>query len=231
MSALNVLVPSRGRPESVAKMADAWTETGAAGRATLTWIIDMDDPRYMDYLHELKFWEWMKRGVMTSWLPMVPKLNMAARLAAEASPTVGFMGDDHLPRSKNWDLAITGYAAATEPAIIYGKDGFQDEKLPTWWAMSSTIIKTLGRMVPAEVQHLYCDNAVMRLGEATNTLHYLPHVLVEHMHPLAGKSEMDAGYARVNRREQYDRDQGLYRDWLNTRLDEDARLVRELRGV
>jgi hypothetical protein len=152
-------------------------------------------------------------------------------LAAEFSPVVAFMGDDHVPRSPAWADAILTFMAATHPQIVYGRDGFQDRKLPTWWAMSSDIIKALGRMVPAPVQHLYCDNAVLTLGEAANMITFLPHILIEHMHPVAGKSEWDPGYERVNRRQQYDRDAAAYRMWVEDGLKRDATLLRELRGV
>jgi hypothetical protein len=86
-------------------------------------------------------------------------------------------------------------------------------------------------MVPAPVQHLYCDNAVLTLGEAANMITFLPHILIEHMHPVAGKSEWDPGYERVNRRQQYDRDAAAYRMWVEDGLKRDATLLRELRGV
>lgn len=230
MTELAVIVPTRGRPESVARVAEAWLATGAVGRAQLIWVYDQDDSQADAYRRELKFWPWMRSGEMSQWMPLVPKLNMAARLAAAAFPVVAFMGDDHLPRSKDWDLAITGYAAATEPAIIYGRDGYKDEKLPTWWAMSASIVEALDRMVPADVQHMYCDNSIRALGEATGTLHYLPHVFIEHMHPAADKAKWDEGYRRVNRRQQYIRDQALYRTWLNEGLDRDAKILLRLRN-
>lgn len=230
MNELAMLVPSRARPSSVDRMADAWHRTGDPG-ADLVWLLDRDDPELEAYRERLVQYSWMKVAIQDRWTPMVPKLDAGARLAAEKYPFVGFIGDDHLPRTPEFGYSLSKYLHAAQPAIVYGADGFQDQKLPTWWTMSSDIIKALGRMVPAQVQHLYCDNAIMRLGEVAGMLHYLPHVLIEHMHPAAGKGSMDEGYLRVNRREQYMRDQALYRTWLNEDLERDATLLRRLRGV
>lgn len=231
MTDLAMLVPTRGRPESVPDMARAWIDTSAVGQADLIWLIDMDDPQAEAYREQIAHYPWMKTGWQSTWTPMVPKLDLAACLAADTYPVLGFMGDDHRPRSAGWVHAITVFCSATAPQIVYGRDGHRDRQLPTWWAMTSDIVKTLGRMVPASVQHLYCDNAVQTLGEAAHLLTFLPHVTIEHMHPVAGKAEWDEGYRRVNRRQQYDRDAAAYRTWVETGLKRDATLLRELRGV
>lgn len=226
---LVMLIPSRGRPESVARMAQAWTETRADKQATALWLLDADDPRIEEYRNEIALTGWMKIGVQDHWTPMVPKLNRGAVLAAEAFPLVGFMGDDHLPRTADWADFISGFLHQVyDPAIVYGRDGYQDERLPTWWVMSAAIVKALGRMVPAPVQHMYCDNSIMEMGKQAGRLHYLPDVYIEHMHPVAGKAESDEGYRRVNRPEQYDRDLVSFRQWRATMLAGQVHCLREL---
>ncbi len=69
-------------------------------------------------------------------------------------------------------------------------------------------------MVPAPVDHLYCDNAIKDLGLAMDRLRYLPDVLIEHMHPVAGKAESDEQYDRVNSSSQYRKDRERYQNWL-----------------
>lgn len=84
-------------------------------------------------------------------------------------------------------------------------------------------------MVPADVEHLYCDNAIKDLGEQADCLRYLPDVLIEHMHPVAGKAPMDAGYQRVNRREQYRTDRLAYELWRQVDLGLHAGIIRTIR--
>src|SRR5690606_38125322 len=116
--------------------------------------------------------------------------------------------------------------------IVYCDDLYQGPKLPTQWAMTSSIVNALGRMVPAPVDHLYCDNAVLALGKRTNCIRYLSDVVIEHMHYVVGKAQKDSTYARVNSNQQYRVDSRAYRRWAGSRdgLALDVRRVQKLRG-
>lgn len=230
---LAMICPTRGRPESVARMGQAWEATGTNWASDLYWIVDADDERIGEYKTEIGRFPWMKVASIPEWRPMVPKLNWAARQFAGGFTQVGFLGDDHLPRSSGWDLRLAAAldAMPSKTGIVYGRDGHQDRALPTWWAMSSNIVQALGRMVPADVQHLYCDNSIFQLGDKSGTLQYLEDVLIEHMHPVAGKAEWDPAYVRVNRKQQYLRDRLGFEAWVLDGMWHDASLVAELRGV
>lgn len=230
MSELNVLVPTRSRPHSIAKIVDAWHHTGAFGVASLIFVVDKDDATYREYHTELNRHPEALSIWMNEWHPLVQKLNYAARMMVNTGMAMAFMGDDHLPRTEMWAHRALAATTLHGPSIVYGRDGFQDRRLPTWWVMTNSIVDALGRMVPADVQHLYCDNAILQLGQAANCLRYLPDVLIEHMHPIAGKGEMDPQYARVNRRQQYDRDRAAFEAWVKDGLARDASLIADLRG-
>jgi hypothetical protein len=235
---LLVIVPSRGRPESVARMAQAWRETGAYECAQLVFAIDADDPRYGEYYSaDLPDGpEWKPQvyfHMLPAWKPMVAKLNECAVAAAACTEPpwggIAFMGDDHMPRTKHWAGMLLAALDQARTGIVYGRDGIQNERLPTWWAMTPDIIRTLGRMVPADVEHLYCDNAIKDLGELAGCLRYLPDVLIEHMHPVAGKATLDDGYRKVNSPGRYLADGQAYRRWRTAQLPMDAGIVRTLR--
>lgn len=234
MADLLVIVPSRGRPESVARVAKAWRETGAHDHAQLVFAIDADDPRVADY-HAVELPDVGLTQVyfvgLPEWKPMVHKLNecASASLAAQYWPAVAFMGDDHLPRTPGWAKRYLDELRQMGTGIVYGNDLLQGERIPTQWAMTSDIIAALGRMVPADVEHLYCDDAVADLGRAAGCLRYLPDVTIEHVHPLAGRARWDDQYRRVNSREQYDRDRAAYLRWRADRMADDVAAVKALR--
>lgn len=229
---LAMVVPSRGRPLSVQRQGHAWKQTMPNGGADLIWVLDADDPGYDEYCDRALGFPFMKVLTIESWAPMVPKLNSAARVLAPDYRFLGFIGDDHLPRTRVWHEALALWLAAAGTGIAYGMDGFQNENLPTWWCMTSNIVEALGgRMVPAPVQHMYCDNAVQVLGQRAGVIDFLPHVTIEHIHPVAGKAEWDEGYKRVNRAEQYERDRTAFTGWLADGLQADVDSVRRLRGV
>jgi len=233
MTDLAVIVPTRSRPQNVAPIVKAWYETGAFGVADLWWVVDADDSEYDRYL--VAFREagpGLRLDIAPAWRPLVPKLNAAATgLRKEFGyKYLAFMGDDHIPRTPMWAHMLIEDHLRPGTGIVYGRDGIQDRRLPTWWSMDGRIVDALGRMVPAPVQHLYCDNAVKALGERTDQLGYDERILIEHMHPVAGKGTMDAQYQRVNRPEQYGRDQIAFNSWVNSGLDRDATLLADLWG-
>jgi len=228
MTDMLIIVPSRTRPQNVARLIEAWSHTGAFAVAELRIDIDADDPRYAGYL-ELE----LPRGVRTStghrWRPLVWKLNRATRQECDRYAALGFMGDDHLPRTDGWAQRYLDELRDLGTGIVYGDDGYQHENTPTQWAMTANICRALGRrMVPAPVDHLYCDDAVRDLGRAAGCLRYLPDVTIEHLHPSAGKAERDPQYERVNSRAQYAADRPAYQRWAAETLPDQTALVRAL---
>lgn len=237
--ALYVLVPSRGRPDSVRRMAKAWEVTGAWGDAKLIFVVDSDDPTLDGYFKPI-------RGIagtvhlltLPRWLPLVPKLNHVAaatvRLGDNEAPyAIAYFGDDHVPRTPGWAARNVAALRQLGSGFVYCDDGLQGANLPTQFAVTLDVVAALGAMVPAPVEHLYCDNVILELGKAANAITYLPEVLIEHMHPLAGKAALDEGYARFNSEAQYASDGARFREWMHSPLGLAAasRTLRSLRQL
>jgi hypothetical protein len=233
-SELTVIVPTRSRPEAVDRVIQAWHDTDAfMDGAHLVFVADYDDPRYAEYQDRFMSITpagWSARAIRT-WQPLVPKLNAVALDFARSGGrfALGFAGDDHLPRTRGWVRAYLDALHELGTGIVYGDDGHQHENIPTQWVMTADIVRELGAMVPAPVEHLYCDNAVRDLGREAGCLRYLPEVLIEHMHPVAGKATMDAQYERVNSQRQNRGDRQAYRTWRGTSLFGQAWRVKQLR--
>jgi len=75
--------------------------------------------------------------------------------------------------------------------------------------------------------HLYLDNFWMTLGKDLNALRYIPEVVLEHLHPIAGKAEWDEGYKDVNAQEIYSADKKALDDYLAS--DAYSKLLEALR--
>lgn len=235
---LITIVPTRSRPFHVKRVVDAWVDTSAfSDGAELVFVIDVDDPAFEAYKQELaasaasipfdrQVMSWIP---VNEWRPLVPKLNAAAcHLDVARRPfALGFAGDDHVPRTRGWARAYVD-ALRSGAGIVYGDDGFQHDNLPTEWAMRAEIVTALGRMIPAPVEHLYCDNSIRDLGRATGLLRYLPEVTIEHMHPVAGKGDSDEQYDRVNGQVQYRTDRRAYREWKRYGLINDVARINDL---
>lgn len=232
---LLVIVPTRGRPHNAARVIDAWTATGAFERADLKFAIDADDPE------REKYWNLGGDGGLTvhqspKWQPMVHKLNLVANFSTgpygASYRYLAFMGDDHVPRSDGWVDRYCDELAEMGTGIVFGNDLVQGHKLCTQWAMTADIVRALGRMVPAPVEHMYCDNSIMELGLKLEIIRYLPDVRIEHAHPVAGRGAWDAGYERVNSREQYRKDHATFQEWLHGEgFRKDVELIKNVIGA
>lgn len=230
---LAVIVPTRGRPENIRKVIAAWDATDAWESADLILAVDADDPESVGYQLIILGRQEVSSYLIDQWQPMVPKLNRAAVAAAETRKyfAIGFAGDDHLPRSIGWAQYYLAALWEMRTGMVYGDDGYQGRKLSTEWAITADVVRELGRMVPASVDHLYCDNAMMDLFGGAGALRYMgDEVQIEHMHPVAGKADPDEQYAKVNSRVQYNADGRAYQNWKKLDLPNQIQTIRKLRG-
>ena len=236
---LAVIVPTRGRPENIRKVIGAWDFTNAWDVADLILAVDGDDPQYQGYADLFEEHRHPDTGeqlfsvhFQDKWVPMVHKLNKVAVALAESRGyfAVGFAGDDHLPQTIDWAKRYLTVLHELGTGMVYGDDGYQGVKLSTEWAVTSDVIRALGRMVPAPVEHMYCDNSMMDLFNGAGALRHLPEVRIEHRHPVVGKAESDEQYRRVNHRDQFRKDRLAYDQWkTGTVFAAQKHIVRELR--
>lgn len=196
---LAVIVPTRGRPANAARLAQAFQDTDALN-AVPVFVIDQGDREYGAYQHLLDTGQIPRLVTLPEQggTGMTRPLNTVARRYADQYEAVGFMGDDHLPRTGGWDGRVLDELDSLEPRIVYGNDLLQGANLPTAVFMQSRMVRALGWMAPPVLRHLYVDDAWKALGEALNGLRYLDDVVIEHLHPVLSKAAWDEGYARVN---------------------------------
>jgi hypothetical protein len=227
-----VVVPSRGRPGNIADLMTSWYETEA--NATLLVAVDDDDPQLQGYrnvfsdAHDDRY-----QLVVGPRLRLAGTLNsviMSRVMRAGTVPydIVGFMGDDHRPRTPHWDATVEDVVKQFGTSVIYGNDLIQGPNLPTAVFMTVDVVKTLGYFVPPGLVHMYLDNTWKAWGEAMGRLFYCNDVVIEHMHPIAGKSEWDDLYKEVNSGTQYETDQIAFKSYVAGHLHDDAEKLRSL---
>lgn len=213
---LLVLVPSRNRPRAVRELAQAFTDTCRAN-TRLVVLVDDDDVDLDEYCQDAA-------GIGTYDLYVGPRLRIgptlnrfAPTLAPEAF-ALGFMGDDHRPRTVAWDQLYVNNLRNMGYGVVYGNDLIMGEEIPTQVAMTSDIVLATGHFVPDGMIHLWLDNVWKSLGQSLGKIRYLPDVIVEHMHPIAGKGEWDASYRENNADEVFDADHARYLWWRENEL-------------
>ena len=215
MTDLAVIVPSRGRPQNADRL---WTAFEGCPLAELVLCCDNDDPTLPLY----RECEVGPPARLVAWL------NRAAAdvLSDPDVRYVGFMGDDHLPRTPDWDAIVCDTLAELGTGIVYGNDLLQGERLPTAAFMTRDIVEALGYMAPPELEHLYVDDAWLAWGRAIGRIRYLPDLIIEHVHPAAGKAPSDAGYETADAC--MTADAAAFGTYLAERFDADVAKLRAL---
>jgi hypothetical protein len=204
-----VLCPSRGRPDAAGELVAAVQETAALPDTDVRIIIDEDDPlahRYRQTVHRSKLVTWPRRRLAGT-------LNHAVMEFAHTCEVIGFLGDDHRPRTANWDIQVCEALVDPHVGVCYGDDKFQGQNLPTACFWDARMADELGYVCPPGQTHLYLDNFWLELGRAVG-IRYLPDVVIEHMHPAAGKAQWDERYLEVNAPEVYAHDQVAWMSFL-----------------
>lgn len=200
MNKVLIIVPSRSRPEVSLEFYEEFKKNSVM--SDLLFGLDDDDveyPRIPGALYEVN----PRKG-------MNGTLNELAVKYADKYDYIGFLGDDHRPRTYGWDELLVNAIKDIKNGIVYGNDLFQKHQLPTAVILDSRIVRTLGYMAPPKQKHLYLDNFWLDLGKTLGTIRYLDDVIVEHMHFANGKAEKDAGYAEVNSNQVFDHDREQY---------------------
>jgi hypothetical protein len=238
---LDVLVPSRGRPASIARLWQAIQDTAAhPERIRLLVRLDDDDPTADRYPLQNVDQVWYSRGPR---IRLARSWNALARVAATADAThLALWGDDNIPITQGWDRAFVDRLEQDGPGWVYGRDGIWDGQphpehpehlvLPTATVMSVGLYQALGWVAPPGLVHLCIDVAWRDLGLDAGCLFYEPGVMIRHFHRVAGAPN-DATYSDANDNpEQFRADNiGIQRWAMSRDYQQDLATVREYRAV
>jgi hypothetical protein len=235
MADVALIVPSRGRPERLRDMLLGALEHPR--QASIEVWVGLDDDDRSEYgiacdpafaagadVYVMR----KPRRSLSSWTNLLAQLCLSHR----DNPPGYLMsiGDDHMVRTDGWDKAlIEAIAEQDGPGFAYGNDLFQGGNLPTAWMVHADVVRVLGWMMLPTCEHMYVDNAIRDLGLAADRLAYLPSVIIEHVHPNAGKAEHDDSYRESNRHDRYTRDGAAFEAWRHGQMARDAATLSALR--
>ena len=106
---------------------------------------------------------------------------------------IGVMGDDIRMQTRDWDKLVYERLHG-RLGLVHGRDGIQNDKLPTHPFISSRIISALGFIQPSGLHHFYGDNFYQELLTPLGLIQYVPELFTEHLHFTVGKSPDDPTY-------------------------------------
>jgi len=210
-----IIVPTRNRSKNIKEFYKLFKENSEISDL----CIGMDDDEVEDYpIFDDVIYE------TNSNMKLVPKLNLISAKYLDQYKYIGFMGDDVRIKTKGWD-SILVEPLKNKAGMSYPNDLLQGENLPTAFVTNSSVIKKLGYMVPPELKHFFMDNFYIDWSGALDVRYYFEDVILEHMHPAAGKSEEDATYRSADTVHD---DRHAYREYIKKRFKSDLKKIMEI---
>ena len=217
-----VILPTRSRPENAERCINALKEHSVMSDFCIAIDDDQADlyPRLDGVIYEVN-----------PRLRMNGTLNLVANKYVDKYKTIYFLGDDHLVRTPNWDEYLAGAIATKGYGLAYGNDLLQGISLATAVMMSTNIIKAVGYMAPPKLVHLFMDNYWMSLGRKLGTLWYFDKVIIEHIHPVAGKVDWDEQYMEANSTEVSEGDRDEFLRYIKEDFDNEYAKITKALGL
>ena len=225
MTDLAVLVPSRGRPQNVARLIEACEKTCRTD-VLLAFGFDSDDPVLSANLaaaeyqtgHDIITWTGNRLG-LAKWTNDLASEYMDV-------PYLASVGDDMVPITDGWDEQLIAVLDRGGPGFAYPEDRRRSD-IPEACVISTPIVRALGWMCQPSLSHWYVDNVWADLGNATGCLHYCPDVIVEHRHPNVTGLPGDRTYSDAAAG--FNADAAAYRRWRLYQMAADIDTVRRVR--
>lgn len=210
MDDLAILVPSRGRPHNMKRLADAVARTGRTG-PMIYCRLDDDDPTAESY-----------PDVPDVLYSVGPRIRFGAsvnELAAEAVANgvthLAMFGDDVVPETIGWDRMLID-ALGGRLGIAYGSDGLEHlhgPDLPTHFITQAEVFVRLGWLVLPTLRHLYADDVARELGKGLGNFQYVPDAKISHFHRWNKKAPDDLTYQEANDKVRREDDRRAFEAW------------------
>jgi len=201
MKSIAIIIPTRERNHKIKKLHEQWF-TMLDPIVTTDCIIVLDTDNEASYERLPGFIYHIVNLNPNGTKGAVFPLNEIANKIYKDYEYLGFWGDDHYPQTQNWNSIMYDVLCKNAPyAMVYGDDLIQHERIPTEIIMDSLFIEEFKYMAHPSLTHLYCDDLWKYTGQQIQNLHYLPNVIIEHLHYCVGKSENDEMYKINNSNE------------------------------
>jgi len=186
-----ILLPTRGRPESLERFLVAYKATMTELPVTIR--IDNDDPRLDDYM-KISRASW-QHWIVGPRVGAVQGCNEIFRKFPHEPVYVG-VGDDLVPKTEHWDTELA--MAAGLWGVSFGDDlfgmGYAPDRFPVHPVIGGNLLRAVGWLSPPGFWHLFIDQIWGQIARALDCLHFCPEVIVEHLHFGNNKSPMDQTY-------------------------------------
>jgi hypothetical protein len=185
--AISVLCPTRNRPDSVVRMMRSALRTAAG---PVEFVFYTDDDAEGSVPADIA----ARPDVTAVTGPRITMTDMWNRCMENASADIFMQGADDITfNTPGWDMAVVTVFALVPDKIVlvYGDDLIQGAALGTHSFLHRRWVETVGYFTPPYFSRDYGDTWINEMAARLNRRCYLPHVITEHHHLVAGKAPLD----------------------------------------
>lgn len=212
---ISILLPSRGRPQSLERLAKSVVETADnPDDVEIIVFIDEDDASYDGWTFppQLKIYS-TKRTVLSKYW------NMAYEKAT--GDIYMHCGDDIVFHTQGWDTIVKQEFEKYPDRIVllYGDDGDpnKEKNFGTHSFIHKNWVDVVGYFVPPYFSSDFNDTWLNELADGISRKVKID-IYTEHMHPAFGKAEIDLTHAERYVRHHKDNTPALYEATADERL-------------
>jgi glycosyltransferase involved in cell wall biosynthesis len=214
---ISLLLPSRGRPENLKRLADSVNAT-AVGDVELIVVVDEDDPS--EY--------WGEGNVSVCTVPRQSRMAMYWNMAYQQASGDILMqcSDDIVFHTPGWDIIVRDAFEqyADRIVFVFGDDGDPTHgNYGTHGFVHRTWVETVGYFVPPYFSADYTDTWLNDLADRVGRKRRVP-IVTEHMHFTFHKGELDLTHAERLVRLWRDDNTGIYASREHEREADAAKL-------
>lgn len=228
---LLTICPSRDRPELCKRMLDSFDATKTLDSEILVYV-SIDDPQIGKY-------EELLNGRLHIFGPRRHLVKVLNYVSTELYPDVPFyqeVNDDHIYRTIGWDEQLIDIIKRNGRGwgLACGNDLMTNEpwhiaRHPSAALISGNIVRTLGCFVWPELDHLHTDKYLRDIASGIGSYYHLEKVIIEHLHWVSKKSQMDDNYRWVYSAESYAQANRIYHKWSKYQKQIDIEKIRQVR--
>ena len=195
------ILPSRGRPNNIERLIEAWRLTEASTSVLL--CLDEEDSFFGDY-QNLK--------LPTDWLLYLRQGKLLSDVYNECFglyPNLswyGFIADDVVPLTPGWDQILISVASGDGMAVPAGS---HDPTGAPHFVLGGDLVRSVRWLSLPGLARLYIDTVWQDIAVDRGVLRRVPDVLLQHRHFSNGLALFDQTYRKPSRIS----DRVIYETW------------------
>lgn len=187
------ILPSRGRPQNIKRLVDAYVSTKAS---TPVWLRLDDDDKSLDGYRDISYpYGWMiEEGPRK---PLSGYYNDIYLTTHE--DWYGFIADDVVPKTDNWDTKLIAVAGADGMAVPAGGHGRVESQDGTpHFVLGGELVRETGFLCVPGLDRIFIDTAWADIARKKGVFRYCDDIILEHLHFSKG-ALMDKTYLKRNK--------------------------------